>query len=82
MTREEIEQKVIDMIVYQVSIDASDVTPTKDFVADLGFDSLDSVEMTMVIEDEFGFDVTDEDAEKLSNLKLLVDYVQKRLAEE
>lgn len=78
MNRIELEKKIINIVAEQVGADVEDITPASSFIADLGFDSLDVVEVTMSIEDEFGIDITDEDAEKLANVKFVVDYVTKK----
>jgi acyl carrier protein len=76
MNREEARNKVIDIISLQLTIDKEDVNENLDFVSDLGFDSLDFVEITMCLEDEFGITIKDEDAEKMTNLKLVLDYLE------
>ena len=76
MNREEIRNKVVDIIAMQLSMDKDDIVDSLDFVSDLGFDSLDTVEVTMCLEDEFGISIKDEDAEKMTNLKLILDYLE------
>jgi acyl carrier protein len=52
------------------------VTPDASFVDDLGADSLDTVELVMAFEEEFGIEIPDEEAEKISNVREAVDYIQ------
>ena len=60
-----IEERVRDLIVEQLGVNAEQVTPEASFVDDLGADSLDTVELVMAFEEEFGIDIPDEDAEKM-----------------
>ena len=60
-----IEDRVRDLIVEQLGVNAEQVTPEASFVDDLGADSLDTVELVMAFEEEFGIDIPDEDAEKM-----------------
>jgi acyl carrier protein len=53
------------------------VTPEASFVDDLGADSLDTVELVMALEEEFGIEIPDEDAEKITRVKEAVDYIEK-----
>jgi acyl carrier protein len=71
-----IEQEVIDIIVEQLGLDASDVTLSKSFVEDLNADSLDLTELIMTFEERFGFEISEEDAEKLKTVKDVVDYIK------
>jgi acyl carrier protein len=59
------ESKVREIIVNELGVEAEKVTPEASFVEDLGADSLDTVELVMAFEEEFGIDIPDEDAEKL-----------------
>jgi len=72
-----VEDKVKQIIVYQLGVDAADVTPASSFVDDLGADSLDRVELIMALEETFGMEIPDEDAEKISTVQDAVDYIQK-----
>ena len=60
-----IEERVRDLIVEQLGVNAEQVTAEASFVDDLGADSLDTVELVMAFEEEFGIDIPDEDAEKM-----------------
>ena len=59
-----LEQEVIDIIVEQLSVDAADVTLEKSFVEDLNADSLDLTELIMTFEEKFGFEISEEEAER------------------
>ena len=72
-----VEDKVKQIIVDQLGVEPEDVTPAASFVDDLGADSLDRVELVMALEETFGVEIPDEDAEKISTVKDAVDYIQK-----
>lgn len=78
---EDIQQKVVDLIVDQLGVDADSVTPQAHFIDDLGADSLDTVELVMAFEEEFDMEVPDEDAEKLETVSDVTDYLKQRLNE-
>jgi acyl carrier protein len=63
--------------VEQLGVDEGEVTPTASFVDDLGADSLDTVELVMAFEENFGIEIPDEDAEKIATVKDAVDYIEK-----
>ncbi len=70
-----VEEKVKHIIVEQLGVDEQEVKPEASFVDDLGADSLDVVELVMALEEEFGLEISDEDAEKLLSVKQAVDYI-------
>ena len=72
-----IEEKVKQIIVEQLGVDETEVTPTASFIDDLGADSLDTVELVMALEEGFGIEIPDEDAEKIVTVQDAVDYIQK-----
>ena len=72
-----VEDKVKQIIVDQLGVDAEDVTASSSFVDDLGADSLDRVELIMALEETFGIEIPDEDAEKIVTVQNAVDYIQK-----
>ena len=76
MSEKSIEQKVKDIIVEQLSVNAEQVTPEAKFIEDLGADSLDIVELVMAFEEEFGVEVPDSDAEKLLTVGDVVKYIE------
>ena len=63
-----LEDKVKDIIVEQLGVNPEQVTPEASFIEDLGADSLDTVELVMAFEEEFGAEIPDEDAEKLTTV--------------
>ena len=72
-----IEAKVKDIIVEQLGVNADQVKPEAKMIEDLGADSLDAVELVMAIEEEFGIEVPDEEAEKLISVGNITSYVEK-----
>jgi acyl carrier protein len=70
-----VEEKVKHIIVEQLGVDEEEVKMEASFVDDLGADSLDVVELVMALEEEFGLEISDEDAEKLASVKNAVDYI-------
>lgn len=72
------EEKVIDIIVDKLGVERSEVTPEAVFVDDLGADSLDLVELIMAMEEEFGMEIADEDAEKLRTVQDVFTFINAR----
>src|SRR6476620_985616 len=68
--------KVKSIIVEQLGVDEEEVTPDASFVDDLGADSLDTVELVMAFEEEFGIEIPDEDAEKITRVKEAIEYIE------
>ena len=75
-----VEDRVKSIIVEQLGVDAEEVTPEASFVEDLGADSLDTVELIMAFEEEFGVEISDDEAEKIKKVKDAVEYIDKRAA--
>jgi acyl carrier protein len=73
-----VEDKVKSIIVDQLGVKAEEVTATASFVDDLGADSLDTVELVMALEEEFGIEIPDEDAEKMTTVGEAVKYIDKK----
>jgi acyl carrier protein len=70
-----VEEKVKHIIVEQLGVDEDEVKPEATFVDDLGADSLDVVELVMALEEEFGLEISDEDAEKITSVKQAIAYI-------
>jgi acyl carrier protein len=70
------DQKVRDIIAKQLGVSVSEVTDEASFVDDLGADSLDTVELVMAFEEEFGVQIPDEDAEKITKVKDAIAYIK------
>ncbi len=73
----DIEARVKSVVVEQLGVEESEVTNAASFVDDLGADSLDTVELVMALEEEFGTEIPDEEAEKITTVQLAIDYVNK-----
>lgn len=71
-----IDERVRDLIVEQLGVNSDQVTPSASFVDDLGADSLDTVELVMAFEEEFGIDIPDEDAEKMASVNDAIKYLE------
>jgi acyl carrier protein len=75
-------EKVKAIIVEQLGVDEDEVTSEASFTDDLGADSLDIVELVMAFEEEFGIEIPDEEAEKISTVKEAVAYIEKAAGNE
>lgn len=75
-----ITEKVKKMIVDQLGVSESEVVPEAKFIDDLGADSLDIVELIMALEDEYGLEIPDEDAEKMETVGDAIKYIEERAA--
>lgn len=76
-----LEQEVIDIVVEQLGVDEQDVTPEKSFVEDLNADSLDLTELIMTFEERFGFEISEEEAEKLKTVGDVINYITQKKGE-
>jgi acyl carrier protein len=76
-----IEEKVIEIISQKLNLSKDQVKPEASFVDDLGADSLDLVELVMAMEETFGMEVPDEDAEKLRTVKDVIEYVKAKVGD-
>ncbi|MDD2403106.1 MAG: acyl carrier protein [Victivallaceae bacterium] len=77
----QIAEKVKKIVVDQLGVNEDQVVPEAKFVEDLGADSLDQVELVMALEEEFGSDIPDEDAEKLTTVGEAIKYVESKSKE-
>ena len=73
----EVLDKVVEIVCNQLSVNKEDVTPDASFVEDLGADSLDTVELVMSFEEEFGLEIPDDEAENITTIKSAVDWIEK-----
>lgn len=71
-----IEAKIKKIIVEQLGVNEDQVTPEAKFIEDLGADSLDTVELVMALEEEFGNEIPDEEAEKLQSVGDVIKYIE------
>lgn len=74
-----VERRVIEIIVEQLGVSEEEVTTEASFVDDLGADSLDLVELIMAMEEEFGLEISDEDAEKIQTVQDVINYINERI---
>ena len=72
----DIEERVKKIVVEQLGVDETEVTNNASFIDDLGADSLDTVELVMALEEEFGAEIPDEDAEKITTVQAAIDYIK------
>ena len=76
-----IEKRVKEIIVEQLGVNESEVTPEAKFVDDLGADSLDLVELVMALEEEYNMEISDEDAEKILTVGDAIEHIQSHVAQ-
>ncbi|RTZ58132.1 MAG: acyl carrier protein [Gammaproteobacteria bacterium] len=77
----DIEQRVREIIADQLGEPIENITPEKDFVQDLGADSLDVVELVMALEEEFGIEIPEEDAEKIKTVGDAINYIKEKVGQ-
>ena len=78
MADKSVQERVKEIIVEQLGVNPDQVTPEAKFIEDLGADSLDTVELVMAFEEEFGAEIPDEDAEKLQTVGDVIKYIEER----
>jgi len=76
-----IEEKVKEIIAEQLGVKKEEIRPESSFVDDLGADSLDTVEIVMALEEEFGIEIPDEDAEKITTVGEAIQYIEDKVKE-
>ena len=72
----DVAERVKKIVVEHLGVDAEKVNPEASFIDDLGADSLDTVELVMAFEEEFGIEIPDEDAEKITRVKEAIEYIE------
>lgn len=73
-----VEERVKDIIAEQLGVKKEEIKPESSFVDDLGADSLDTVEIVMALEEEFGIEIPDEDAEKMATVGEAIKYIDEK----
>ena len=73
-----VEDKIKSIVSEQLGVKAEEVTPQASFIDDLGADSLDTVELIMALEEEFGVEIPDEDAEKMATVGDAIKYIEEK----
>lgn len=81
-TKLELKTRIEQIIIEQLGVDLSKIAPEARFIEDLGGDSLDIVELIVAVESEFGLEIPNEDADKLTTVQSLIDYVDRKLGQE
>jgi len=79
MSDKSLEERVKKIIVEQLGVDKKEISLDASFIEDLGADSLDTVELVMAFEEEFGIEIPDEDAEKIVTVKHAIDYLSSKV---
>ncbi len=75
-----VDEKVKDIISEQLGVKKEEIKPESSFIDDLGADSLDTVEVVMALEEEFGIEIPDEDAEKITTVGDAVKYIEEKIS--
>jgi acyl carrier protein len=78
---EDIAAKIKNIIAESLGVDINEVTDNASFVNDLGADSLDTVELVMALEEQFGIEIPDEDAEKMQTVGQAIEYIKNKVAQ-
>ncbi len=80
MAEQNVEEKVKSIIAERLRADMDKIMPEANFINDLGADSLDQVELVMALEDEFGLEIADDEAQKLDTVGKAIDYVKSKVS--
>lgn len=80
MSQNDVFEKVKEIVSEQLSVEAEKIKSESNFIDDLGADSLDTVELIMALEEEFDIEIPDEDAEKITKVQDIVNYIQDKKA--
>ena len=75
-----VEERVKEIICEQLGVEEDEVTPNAKFIEDLGADSLDTVELVMAFEEEFGIEIPDEDAENITTVQDAINYIDQHVS--
>jgi acyl carrier protein len=76
-----LDERVKNLVITQLGVDAAKVTTDSSFIDDLGADSLDTVELVMAFEEEFGIEIPDEDAQKMRTVSDAISYLKSKVSE-
>ncbi len=76
-----LEERVKDLVIKQLGVDAGKVNNDSSFIDDLGADSLDTVELVMAFEEEFDMEISDEDAQKMKTVQDVINYLKGKVEE-
>ena len=76
-----LEERVKDLVIKQLGVDAGKVNNDSSFIDDLGADSLDTVELVMAFEEEFDMEISDEDAQKMKTVQDVINYLKEKVSE-
>ncbi len=77
-----LEDKIKEIIIEQLGVSAEEAVPEASFIDDLGADSLDIVELVMALEEEWGLEIPDEDAEKIQTVQDAITYIEERVKDQ
>lgn len=80
VSRSELWTRVHDVLVKELQVASSAITPQADFMKDLGLDSLDLIELTIALEEEFGMEIQDEEAQKIMTIPQLLELLEEKMA--
>ncbi len=79
MSQQDTFEKVKKIVAEQLEVEPNDIKPESNFANDLGADSLDTVELVMALEEEFDIEIPDEEAEKITTVQAVVDYINEKV---